>query len=322
MSSPIGTAPIDPSPVLAVARPGRSRGLAVLAIVASGAAMAMLAIQAGAWTPGTGIVPAAVPWLMGFASIGVGVLVLSRRRMPAVAWSVLLGVLVVVIAWILVAVLFDLLRLLGLVPSPADTSGAGTRILLLTGATCALVAVTEVQRAIQDRCPECRRVAPGRLDTVPRRPVILAVSFTLVYPALRLIWAIGGTFGTGGQALEIEAAVAWGAFIAGAALVAAAMVLLFGRGPAWVRALLGLGGAAVGLVLTMVGALGGISAAAALPTQEVQSIGAGGEMMTWTFLLVYGSWFVGGLGILAASWRFWVHRRDDCSTCRVRIGRA
>jgi hypothetical protein len=284
--------------------------------------MAVLASQAGAWTPGTGIVPAIVPWLTASVSIAVGVLLLGGRRVPAGAGSVLLGVLVVVIAWTLVAVLFDALRLLGLVPLPLDALGAGTRALLLTGAAYALVALAEARRAVRARCPECSRVAPGPLDRVPRWPVILAVSFTLVYPALRLVWAIGGTFGTGGQALEMESAVAWGAFIAGATLVAFATVLLFGRGPAWIRALLGLGGAAVGLVLTIVGGLGGIAAAAALPTQAVQSLGEGGEMMTWTFVLVYASWFVAGLGVLAASWRYWVHRRDGCSTCRARIGAA
>jgi hypothetical protein len=55
------------------------------------------------------------------------------------------------------------------------------------------------------------------------------------------------------------------------------------------------------------------------PAQPLQS-SRGDELMTWTFLVVYGSWFVAGLGVLTASWRYWADRRDDCPECGPLLG--
>jgi hypothetical protein len=153
---------------------------------------------------------------------------------------------------------------------------------------------------------------------VPRWPVAVAVIAALVYPALRTIWALGGTFGTAGEPLHMDAGVAWGTVLAGASLVAFAAVLFIGRGPLWSRALLGLGGTAAGFMLAVTGGLGAVKAASTLATEGLASVS--GDLMTWTFVIVYASWFVAGVGIAVGGWRFWAHRRDACVGCGPLIG--
>jgi hypothetical protein len=115
--------------------------------------------------------------------------------------------------------------------------------------------------------------------------------------------------------MDLEPAVAWGAAIAGSCLVAFAVLLLVGRGPKWARALFGLGGLVAGAALTVIGGLAATLAVSLLATEGFES--SQGELVTWTFLVVYGSWFVAGLGVIAASWRYWAHRREDCPACRA-----
>ena len=101
-----------------------------------------------------------------------------------------------------------------------------------------------------------------------------------------------------------------------AALVAFTALLLVGRGPSWARALFGLGGVVLGLGLTVIGGLA-VTLAADRACDRRALVVSGDRVMTWTFLLVYGSWFVAGLGVMAGSWRYWAHRRDDCPACRT-----
>jgi hypothetical protein len=162
-------------------------------------------------------------------------------------------------------------------------------------------------------------VVPGRLYTVPRWPAVVAVVFALPYPVLRIVWALGGTLGTTGDPLDLDPAVAWGAVVAGVTLVAFALVLVVGRGPMWARALFGLGGLVLGSALTVIGGLAAAVAGSTLATDGLQS-SPGAGLMTWTFLLVYGSWFVSGLGVIVGSWRYWAHRREDCRACRTLLG--
>jgi hypothetical protein len=89
-------------------------------------------------------------------------------------------------------------------------------------------------------------------------------------------------------------------------------------GPSWVRALLGLGAAVTGLILAMAGGLGAVKAATTLAAEGVDSVT--GDLMTWTFVVVYGSWFVAGVGIIVGGWRFWAHRRDRCPGCGLLTG--
>jgi len=299
-------------------RPGsalRHVVLPALAIAAACAAMLMLARQADDTTLdyAVGIVPALVPWAAACLSIGVAVWGLGGRDASSAGGSLLLGGLLLATAWSVVMLPFDALRLVGLVPLPLSEWGAATRLVLLVAGAAALVPSLQARWTGQGRCPVCQRVLPGRLDKLPRWPVGLAVAAALVYPALRLVWALGGTFGTAGEPLHMDAAVAWGTVFAGASLVAFATVLLIGRGPLWIRALLGLGGTAAGFMLAITGGLGAVKAASTLANEGLDSVT--GDLMTWTFVVVYGSWFVAGVGIAVGGWRFLAHRRDGCAGC-------
>lgn len=307
MSQDVGAT--RPGPVL------RHLALPALAVVASCAAMVMLVRQANDETLdyGVGMVPALVPWLTACLSIVVAVRWLSGGRVTSTAGSLLVGALVMATAWSVVMLPFDALRLVGLVPLPVSEWGAITRLVLLVAGAAALLPVLKARQTSQGRCQVCRRVLPGPLDTLPRWPVGVAVAAALVYPALRLIWALGGTFGTAGEPLDMEGAVAWGTVMAGAGLVVLTLVLFIGRGPLWVRALLGPGGVVAGLMLAMAGGLGAIKAAMSLTSEGLDSVT--GDLRTWTFVLVYGSWFVAGVGIMVGGWRLWAHRRDGCPGC-------
>ena len=314
-------APADPTGAGFIRHPSRRFVLPALTVAAAGAAMVVLASQANAWMLdyGVGIVPAVVPWLAACLAVAVAALGLAERRASSAGGSLLMGALVVVTAWSIAMLPFDALRIVRLVPLPLSGWGLSLRLLLLVAGAAALVPALRAQRARQGRCPACRRVLPGKLDTLPRWPVVLAVVFALPYPVLRIVWALGGTFGTTGQPLDLDPALAWGVVVPGVGLVAFTLVLLVGKGPPWARALLGLGGLVAGLALTVIGGLAAARSVSLLATEGLQST-QGDELMTWTFLLVYGSWFVAGLGVMAGSWRYWAHRRDDCPACRTLLG--
>jgi hypothetical protein len=294
----------------------RTLVLSVVALVAAAAAILMLAREANGVTLDyeVGIIPVVVPWAAAGAAIAAAILWLSGRSPLSTAASLLLGALVILTAWTVVMLPFDALRLVGLVPLPLSWWGAFTRLLVLLGAACAFLAGQALRQPSQERCPECRRVLPGRLDRLPRWPVGVAVVAASVYPTLRLVWALGGTFGTAGEPLRMGAAEAWGTVGAGAALVAFTVVLFVGRGPRWIRALLGLGGAVLGLLMTVLGGLGALKAAETIVTDGSGAIID--DLMAWTYVLVYGSWCVAGVGIIVGGWRFWSHRRDTCPKCR------
>jgi hypothetical protein len=320
MRSPSAVAPVKPSPAArgSARRSPTSLVLPVVAVAASIAAIAMLVGQGDATTLDydVGIVPLLVPWLAALLAIAVAVMSLSGRWASAVAASAMLGVLAVLTVWSVVMLPFDALRVVGLVPLPLSEGGATTRLCLLVGAACALVAGQRALRTAQARCPQCGRVLPGRLDRLPRWPAGVAVVAALVYPTLRILWALGGTFGTAGHSLEMDAAVAWSPVFAGAGLVAFAAVLFVGRGPNWLRAILGAGGLVVGLAFAVAGGLGALKAAGGVLSDGFGSVVEGSGLIAPTFALVYGSWCVAGLGIMVGSWRFWAHRRDACDGCR------
>lgn len=292
-------------------------GLPAVSVTAAAVAMVVLTMHAdeAMFDYGVGIVPIVVPWLTALLSIAVTVVGMTVRGATSAVGSLMIGALVVTTAWSVAMLPFDALRIVGLVPLPLSGWGFAMRLLLLTAAASALIPVLRSRRAEQERCPRCRRVLPGRLDRLPRWPAVVALVFVLPYPALRVVWALGGTFGTTGESLEMEPAVAWGAALAGWTLVAFVVVLLVGRGSTWLRALFGLGGLVLGLALTVNGGLAAMLAATMIVREGVRS-SPGAGLESWTFLLVYGSWFLAGLGMMAASWRFWAHRRDDCPDCR------
>lgn len=295
--------------------------LAASSVAAAAAAMVVLASQANdeMLDYGVGVVPAAVPWLAAALSVAMAAVGASERRAASTGASLLMVVLAVATVWSVAMLPFDALRVVGLVPLPLSIAGLSLRLFLLAAGVSAVVPVLRARRATQPRCPACGRVVPGRLDAMPRWPVATAVVFALPYPVLRIAWALGGTFGTTGEPLDLDPVIAWGAAVVGAMLVAFAALLLVGKGPLWGRMLLGLGGALAGMALTVVGGLGAARVASELATEGLGS--SQGELMTWTFLLVYGSWFVAGLGVIVGGWRYWAHRREDCPVCRSRLGR-
>lgn len=168
------------------------------------------------------------------------------------------------------------------------------------------------------RCPECHRSLPGWLDRVPRWPVYLAIAGSLVYPGLRVMWVLGGTLGTMGAKTDVEPALAWSLIALSSILVAFTVVLLVDRGLPWLRVLLGLGGVLAGSTLLGIGGLGTAMALSFLLAVGPDST-PGAGLSVWTFLAVYGSWLLTGFGVIAGSWRYWAHRREDCTTCRPLI---
>jgi hypothetical protein len=315
-------APAHPSGAGFIRSPSRQLVLPALTVAAAGAAAVVLATQTTdeMLDYGVGIVPAVVPWLAACLSVALAVLGLSERRAMSAAGSVLLGTLVVVTAWSVTILPFDVLRIVGLIPLPLSGWGLGMRLLLFVAGASAVVPVLRVRQARQQRCPACLRVLPGRLDMMPRWPAVVAVVFALPYPVLRTVWALGGTFGTTGEPLDLDPALAWGVAVAGSTLVAFAVLLLVGRGPRWARALFGLGGLVAGAALTVNGGLAATLALTIIATEGLQASPAGADLPAWTFLVVYGSWFVAGLGVVAASWRYWARRREDCPACRPLLG--
>lgn len=149
----------------------------------------------------------------------------------------------------------------------------------------------------------------GALARMPRWPAWVAVLFALPYPVLRTVWASGGTLGTTDGPLDMPAWLAWGVVVAGALLVVLAVVLLVARGPVWFRAPLGFGGVALGLVLAFVGAAGTVMTLDAVAGGRAVEAAGNSGLAWWAFLVVYGSWCVTGLGLVASGLRCWAVRR-------------
>jgi hypothetical protein len=146
--------------------------LPALAVLASGAAMVMLARQAdeGTLDYGIGMVPALVPWSAACLSVAAALLSLSGRQMWSSAGSLLLGAIVVLTAWSVVMLPFDALRLVGLVPLPLSEWRAGTRLVLLVAGAAALVPTLKARWTSQGRCSLCRCALPGPSTSCPAGP--------------------------------------------------------------------------------------------------------------------------------------------------------
>lgn len=289
--------------------------LPAISIAAAGAAMVVLMSQPIApLYYDVAVVPPVVPWVAAGLSIVVAAVSLRERWVTSTTGSLLIGALGIATLVSVSMLPFDALRIVGLIPLPLSGWGLALRLLLLASGMAALVPAMRTRRARQVLCPTCQRVLPGSLDRLPRWPIVVALLAALVYPALRIAWALGATFGTTGDESGIDPVVVAGLVGAGGVLLAFITVLLIGRGPRWVRALLGVGGLMAGLALAVNGGLAAMLALGMLVTDGPDS-SPGAGLLTWTFLLVYGAWFVAGLGVIVGSWRYWAHRRDDCPTC-------
>lgn len=264
------------------------------------------------------VVPIVVPWLSTTLSIVLAAAGLSERAAHSTAVTWLVVALVATTGWSVAPLLFDGLRIVRLIPLPLAGWGFALRLLLLFAAAGAIIPVTMARQARRGRCHSCRRVLPGALARVPRWPGIVAVGFALPYPVMRIQWALGGTFGTTGGHVDVDAVLQWSMAGAGVLLLGLTLALLAGRGPAWLRALLGLGGMVVGAVLAT-----SFGPAAVGVATDFAKHGPGGDagvgLMGWVPMVFYGSWLVGGLALVVSAWRYWVHRRDACPECGPRL---
>jgi hypothetical protein len=299
--------------------PGRLARLALPAIAVAAVCGAVLILVSeagnGSLDYATGVLPPFAPWLAALLTVAVVGVGLSERLLLTLTGLLLMVGLAAATALSVGLLPFDLLRIVGLIPLPLSLPGLGLRLLLLTGATAALIPALTIRRAHQARCASCRRPLPGRIDQVPRWPVAVALLFSLPYPVLRTIWALGGTFGTTGEPLELDPALAWGVTAVGWLLVTFVLVLLVGRGSQWLRALFGLAGVVAGVALTVNGGLAALLAFSLMASSPTQPAPPGVDLPPSTFLIVYGSWFIAGMGVVAGSWRYWARRRLDCAQC-------
>ena len=289
--------------------------LAVLALAAAGGAMLVLAYRTGGRVPdyGAGAVPVAVPWLAAALVVVVAVAGLTRVAASPTA-TLLVAPLVVLTAWSDGALLFDALRVVRLVPLPLDVWGFGLRLLLLVGAISATRPIINARHSRQGRCPSCRRWRPGPLARVPRWPAVVGAVFALPYPMLRIIWLLGGTLGTTGAPVDVDPALQFAMASAGLLLLALTTVLVIDRGPTWLRAVLGLAGLAVGIILAATFAPAAVGSLNSL-TRVGLTWSPGSDLMGWVFALFYCSWTVSGIGTALGGLRYWIHRRADCTTC-------
>ena len=291
--------------------------MTAVGLTASVAAMVVLATRADreVLDYSVGLVPALVPWLAAVLAVAIAVVGLSDGRARSAGASLVVGLVVVLTAWSVVMLPFDALRIVGLVPLPLSGWGLGLRLALVVAAATSVSPALQVQRAHRERCRACGRALPGRFDRLPRWPVVLGTIAALVYPLLRTIWAMGGTFGLSGEPIAMDPALAWGVVVVGVMLVAFAVFLLLDKGPGWARALFGLGGLMPGAALTTIGALAAFGASTMLLREGPWSTQGDEGIRTWIFVLVYGSWCVAGVGVLVGSWRYWAHRRFSCAAC-------
>ncbi len=297
---------------------GRFVGPVVTLAAAAGAA-AILVDRADGWALdyGLGNGASVVQWL------AVG-LVLVTAAVGLAGWrststGVLLRVVTVVVtAWAVGQLPFDVLRVARLVPLPASGWGMSLRLLLVTAAMGALVTGRSLTLRHAARCPGCGRRKPGGLARLPRWPALVALVFAGVYPLWRIHWALGGTVGTNGRPEDAAQALQWTMALLGTVLVAFTVVLAVGRGPSWLRWPLGLGGAAVGFALFTIGAGGSLEVVGMLTGDGREET----DLAPWAFGVVYGCWTVVGPALAAASVRYWVRRREDCVDCRGSLGPA
>jgi len=288
-------------------------GMVTLAMVAGSGALLVVGFLG---TPQvldyeTGLVPWGVPLVAAALAIAVAELGLAPDFESSVLARVLVVALLALTGWSVAQLLFDGLRMVGLVPLPVSWSGFGLRLLLLLAATAALVPLLTAARENRGRCDQCGRVLPGPLGRVPRWPIIVALFFALPYPLFRISWLLGGTVGrtadaAADPALEVTMAAA------GLLLVALALVLLVGQGPGWLRAVLGVTGLVVGGLLAVTFGPAAVATAVAAATGGLDDMLG---MAWWIPLLFYGSWPLAGIGVALGGWRCWVGRRADCPGC-------
>nr|WP_300151452.1 hypothetical protein [Propionicimonas sp.] len=259
--------------------------------------------------------PSPRAWADNSAASSSAAAIRSVRWAASPVAAVLAAALAVVTGWSVAVLLFDALRVVRLVPLPLSGWGLALRLLLLAGAAAAVQPILRARQVLRERCPACSRWLPGPLARIPRWPIAMGVVFALPYPVLRVVWLLGGTIGKTGGPEAADRAVRLAMASAGALLVALAVVLLVGRGPTWLRTVLGLGGLVVGagLACTFGPAAAGVASMLLIDGLDVPPAAG---LSVWVFALFYGSWTLAGVGVALGGCRYWIHRRADCASCR------
>ncbi len=287
---------------------------AIAALTAAGAVLVLTYRSDGvALDYATGLVPSAVPWVAAGLILAVAAIGLTRWAASLFA-GLLAAALAAAAGWSVAVLLFDALRVVRLVPLPLSGWGLALRLLLLAGTAAAVQPVLHAHQVRRGRCPACSRWLPGPLARIPRWPIAVGVGFALPYPVLRVVWLLGGTIGKTGGEEPADPTVQLAMASVGAALVALAVVLLVGRGPTWLRALLGLGGLVVGIGLACTFGPAAVGVAGMLLAHGLDVPPAAG-LSVWVFALFYSSWALAGIGVALGGLRYWIHRRADCPSC-------
>ncbi len=217
----------------------------------------------------------------GFAAAGIAPLEVPSgwSRVPrACRW---IGLLLMV--WTANGLPLDVLRVVGLIPLGVDWPGLATRALALAAA------VVLARPLLTDpTAPPATRPATWY--------GYVAFGLALPYPALRTVWALGGTLGLQWPGAAGEGWIPWIASIPW--LVAAALSLFLVLPPRWMpRRLLLAGGWSATAIVAMIGP-------AACWSLVVAVAGGGGSFVGiefWVFALFYGSWFLWAIAAAAAT---------------------
>ncbi|MGW5643277.1 hypothetical protein ACWEV3_16990 [Saccharopolyspora sp. NPDC003752] len=249
----------------------------------------------------------------------------ARRALVAIN-----GAAALLLLWAAGGILFDLLRLFGLMSLPPDWPMFATRAFALTSAILVFRATVLRVRALAGVCGRCG----GPAAPPPPWLGYLGVLFALPYPVIKTNWALGGTIGLDYPDPARDGFTS-GWLVVPAALIgivlSLALVHRWGRiWPRWVpglagrptpRGLLLVGGwFGTGLLFTM-GPAGFATAVADLISGS--SANAIPGMHYWPGALFYVSWMCWAL-VLGPSVYLYQRatRRKPCGTCaRVPVAR-
>ncbi|MEV0701578.1 hypothetical protein AB0I53_27210 [Saccharopolyspora sp. NPDC050389] len=262
----------------------------------------------------------ATPLAAAAGVLGAALLMSPLRARVLVAIN---GAAVLLLLWAAGGILFDLLRLFGLMGFPPDWPMFATRAFALTSAILLVRATILRFRALTGACARCG----GPASSPPRWLGYLGVLFALPYPVIKTNWALGGTIGLDYPDLARDGFTS-GWLVVPAALIgivlSLALVHRWGRiWPRWVpglagrptpRGLLLFGGwFGTGLLFTM-GPAGFASVVADLISGTSSSSIAG--MHYWPGALFYVSWMCWALALGPSVYLYQrATRRKPCGTC-------
>jgi hypothetical protein len=249
---------------------------AVLAAGVPGQFFSIRPFDAGTFTPDWSCIAAAV--LAAAGTIWWNGISRWHRVQRVLLWT---GLLLMV--WAANGLPFDLLRIVGLIPTGVDWSRLVTK-------TLALAASVILARLVLMRPAESASTRAASWYGYA------AFALALPYPVMRTIWALGGTLGIMQPGAAGEGFTPW--FACTPWLLAAVVSLLLVPTWRWMprRLLLTTGWSATAIVATIAPA-----ACWALVTQTV-----GGELglegiSNWVPCLFYGSWFLWAIAAAAAT---------------------